>query len=1030
MVRRWIAAALVGALSLVGLGQMPDATAAAGSLSVSGLSVGNTRNPLATEDPRPSLGWKLGTTINGERQSAYRIVVASDPVLLQRPDVWDSGRVESDESVGIPYSGPALLPAHRYYWAVQVWDSHGRSTTSTETAWWETAVADWKGAQWISPDTADSKSWTDFFLDVDFTIKAAAASVVFRAKDTDNFYLWQINAALSPGKVLLRPHAKVGGRYATLAEIDLGAFDAGAQHHLKVRAEGSTLTTWIDGTQVSQLTDTALSKGTVGFRSSTSGGVQERATYDNLAIHSLNGDELYRDSFDTEPGGQLEPTGDPTLIQRDPDAPMLRREFALDQRIASARAYVYGLGFYELHLNGNKVGDRVLTPASSQYGERSLYDTYDVTAALRRGANAVGVWLGNGYGANYNPYGFRWLGPKEAIVLIDVTYADGTHRTITSDPSWKWSTGAIVGNDIYSGETYDARLNQPGWDKPGFDDSHWQPTKTVAAPSPSLSPTTMPAIRLTQTIRPAKLTEPKPGVFIYDLGQNIAGWPRLSAQGPKGTTIKLRTAEELGEDGLLDTATNRGAAATDTYILSGQGPETYEPRFTYHGFRYVELTGYPGQPTLDTIQGRAVHADVASTGDFDSDNELLNQIWRNNRWSILNNSMSLPTDTPVRDERTPPTMDVQAYRDASVREFGMNSFYAKYLRDLPPGTALPSDAAKAQYPDMAGGQISLAWTLYEQYGDRATLAETYPKMKAFVDRNATDVPSHIWPADQGFGDWCPPDHGPEANDGMGSPSAGDCFSEVSLVNTALSYQQAVDVAKAARVVGTAGEVGHYDDLANAIRQAFNQHFLSADGTRYGSGRQTTSVLPLAFGMVPAENVKAVGDQLVATILTKDNGHLDTGIFGTRYLVDALAKIGRIDVAMTILNQRTYPGFGFEIAHGATTSWEQWLYSSAMETHDHAMFAGINASLYTELGGIKATSPSYRTVSIAPQIPPQLGTVSASIETVRGKVASRWTQTADEIRLAVTIPVGTTATVLLGGTSHTVGSGHWTFKVKK
>jgi hypothetical protein len=1006
---------------------MPTATAATGRLSVDGLTVDNTVNPLSTDNPRPAFGWKLGTSVNSERQSAYRILVATDPVLLERdrPDVWDSGRVASDESVALPYGGPALEPAHRYYWAVEVWDSRGRSTTSTETAWWETAPTDWKGAQWISPDT-ENLTWDDFTLDIDFTIKAAAASVVFRAKDTANFYLWQINAAVTPGKVFLRPHAKVNGGFTNLGEIELTGFDVAAQHHLKVRAEGSTITTWIDGSQVNQLTNTALSKGTVGFRSSTTGGVQERAAYDNLVIHSLTGEELYRDDFE----GQLEPTGDPTLIQREPEAPMLRRDFALDKRVAEARAYVYGLGFYELRLNGNKVGDRVLTPASTPYGQRSLFDTYDVTDDVRGGANAVGVWLGNGYGANYNQYGFRWLGPKQAIVLIDVTYTDGSHHTITTDPSWKWSTGAIVGNDIYNGETYDARLAQQGWDRPGFDDSQWQPTKAVAAPSTDLAPNTMPPIRLAETLRPIALTQPKPGIFIYDLGQNIAGWTRLTVKGPRGTAIKLRAAEELGKDGLLDTFTNRGAAATDTYVLSGNGTEVYEPRFTYHGFRYVELTGFPGQPTLDTVQGRAVHADLESTGTFESSSELLNQIWQNNRWSILNNSMSLPTDTPVRDERTPPTMDVQAYRDASIREFGMNGFYAKYLRDLPPGTALPSDAAKAQYPDMAGGQITLAWTLFEQYGDRATLAATYPKMKAFVDKNATDVPSHIWPADQGFGDWCPPDHGPEANDGMGSPSAGDCFSEVSLVNTALSYQQALNVAKAAQVVGTAAEVRRYTELADSIRAAFNEHFLSADGSQYGSGRQTTSVLPLAFGLVPDENVKAVGDQLVDTILTKGGGHLDTGIFGTRYLVDALAKIGRIDVAMTVLHQRTYPSFGFEIDHGATTSWEQWLYSSGMETHDHAMFAGINASLYTELAGIKLTSPAYRTVTIAPQIPPTLASASGTIETVRGRIVSRWTQTDESIRLVVTIPVGTTATVVLGGVSHTVGSGHWSFKTKK
>jgi alpha-L-rhamnosidase len=265
---------------------------------------------------------------------------------------------------------------------------------------------------------------------------------------------------------------------------------------------------------------------------------------------------------------------------------------------------------------------------------------------------------------------------------------------------------------------------------------------------------------------------------------------------------------------------------------------------------------------------------------------------------------------------------------------------------------------------------------------------------------------------------------------MGSPSAGDCFSEVSLVNTALSYQQARAVADAAGVVGTADEVRRYGELAESIGRAFNEHFLSADGTQYGSGRQTTSVLPLAFGLVPPQNVKAVGDQLVDTILTKDRGHLDTGIFGTRYLVDVLAKLGRLDVAMTILHQPTYPGFGFEISHGATTSWEQWLYDSAMETHDHAMFAGINASLYTELGGIKLTSPAYRTVTIAPEIPASLPRVSAALETVRGRIASEWSQTAHTIKLSVTIPVGTTATVVLAGTTRIVGSGHWTFTARK
>ncbi|MEK8143641.1 alpha-L-rhamnosidase C-terminal domain-containing protein [Streptomyces sp. M10(2022)] len=355
-------------------------------------------------------------------------------------------------------------------------------------------------------------------------------------------------------------------------------------------------------------------------------------------------------------------------------------------------------------------------------------------------------------------------------------------------------------------------------------------------------------------------------------------------------------------------------------------------------------------------------------------------------------------------------MDVQAYQDASTREFGMNAFYTKYLLDMPPGTALPNDAAKAQLPDMGGNQVSLAWTLYEQYGDRATLAATYPTMKKFVDRNAASVPGHIWPDDFGFGDWCPPDHGPDANDGRGGPNAGDCTSEVSLVNTALSYVQALDTSKAAKALGHRSDAAHYVQLANSIKEDFNAHFLNSETGTYGDGRQTTSVLPLAFGMVPAKNLTAVGDRLVDTILKKDGGHLDTGIFGTRHLMDALSRIGRIDVAMTVLNQKTYPGFGFQISHGATSSWEQWLYSSSMETHDHAMFAGINASLYTELGGIEPTGAGYRTVEVDPQVPDGLRHVSASIDTVRGTVATSWSRTAHRFDLKVTVPPNSTATV--------------------
>jgi hypothetical protein len=913
------------------------------------------------------------------------------------------------------------------------------------------APADWGDAQWVRPDRTDDRSWSDFTLDVDFTIRAAAAGVVFRAQDTGNFYLWQINTVTTPGKVMLRPHVKVGGSYTTLAEIDLSpvvtSANAGAQHHLRVIAASSTFTTWVDGTQVSSLTNAALSAGTIGFRTSVSNGVAEDSRYDNLAVRTPDGATVLADDFSSSPdplfpqqpviGGQLDPAGDPVLLPATHADPLLRKAFTTTKPIAQAQVSVAGLGLYELHLNGAKVGDHVLAQPDTPYDKRVLFDTYDVTSAVTQGTNALGVLLGNGYGPNFSPYGFRWLGPEQALVELTVTYTDGTRQTVGTDGSWQWSTGAIVADDIYDGETYDARLAKPGWDTAGYDAGGWRSVVAASAPGGALVADDLPPMRVTQTIPPVRLTQPAAGVWVFDLGQNIAGWARIRAQGTAGTTITLRTAEELGSDGRVDTTTNRNARATDQFVLAGTGSmETYEPRFTYHGMRYVEVTGFPGTPTLAGLDGRAMHADVASRGTFSSSDPLLNQIWQNNRWTILNNSMSLPTDNPVRDERTPPAMDVQAYGAASTLEFDMDRFYAGYLADLPPGTALPNDAGNAQQPDMAGGQVTLAWTLYQQYGDLATLQANYPLMTSFVDADTAAAPSHIWPDNRGFGDWCPPDRGSDANGGQGGPGAGGCTSEVSVVNTALMYVQASDVAKAAQALGRAADVTKYTTLASAISSAFNTQFMNAAGNGYGDGRQTTSILPLAFGMVPDAKVQAVGVHLVDTIQNHDGGHLDTGIFGTRYLLDALARINRLDVAMTMLDQRTYPGFGYEISRGATTSWEEWLYSSSMETHDHAMFAGINASLYTQLAGIQPASAGYAAVTIAPQIPPSLATVSASLKTVRGTISSRWTRSSTGFTLDVSIPSGMSATVVIPAlpgltsapASHPITPGNWRFTV--
>ena len=356
-------------------------------------------------------------------------------------------------------------------------------------------------------------------------------------------------------------------------------------------------------------------------------------------------------------------------------------------------------------------------------------------------------------------------------------------------------------------------------------------------------------------------------------------------------------------------------------------------------------------------------------------------------------------------------LTVQAYQDAAVREFRMDRFYAKYLLDTPP--TLASDSADSLQPDMGGGPVALAWTLYEQYADLDVLTRTYPAMKDYVDTAAQVNPGLVWRDDRGFGDWCPPERGPNANGGQGAPNAGDCFSERAAVNTALFYLQTNDTAKAAAALGKTDDAAHFNQLAASVAQAYTARFLGAPS------RQVVSVLPLAFGMVPADKIQAVGAKLVDTILTKDHGHLDTGIFGTRYLLDALARIDRMDVATTVLGQTTYPGFGYEIQRGATTPWEQWTYESGMETHDHAMFAGLNASLYTQLAGITPATPGYATIDIAPKVPDGLEHVSGSINTVHGKIVSAWTNRACQFDLSVTIP--TTATISLPAAVRTVAT---------
>ncbi len=590
-------------------------------------------------------------------------------------------------------------------------------------------------------------------------------------------------------------------------------------------------------------------------------------------------DELDRASSWSEPGhwqvGLLEASDwHAQWISAAPNekaaAPLFRREFSLSGKIKRATAYIYGLGWYEFYLNGTKVGDQVLAPPNSHYDRVNLYDTFDVTKLLRQGGNAVGVMLGGGYDSTYSQWGWKWEKSKRFILQIRIELADGSHQEIVSDQHWRSHEGPITACGIYSGEKYDARKERSGWSTFGFDDKDWSLVMKTDSPGGSLVANTMPPLRVTQTISPVNITDPRPGVFVVDMGQNFAGWVRIRMPGQRGDSVTLHYSELIDSTGMIDPWTNRRAQATDIYVFKGNGIESYEPRFTYHGFRYVEITGPRGKPTAKMVEGRVVHADFANEGSFACSNTTLNRVAQNFRWSMTSNFMSIPTDCPMRDERTPCAMDSRVYEEGAMFLFPMYRYYRKWLRDSRGGSG---------NPDWDGDQVLLPWRLYFCYGDTAILRENYDVMKQYVDSVTSRTPGLIYR--NGYGDWCAPNQGTWES----------YFSNVEAVNTALFFQCVETVANSASILNDETAVKKYRALSDSIRLAYNAAFFHPEQNTYGTGSQTEDLLPLALNIAPPDRKDEVAEHLVHTILIEKDGHLHTGITGTRYIGDVLSDHG-------------------------------------------------------------------------------------------------------------------------------------------
>ncbi len=998
-------------------------------------------DPLGIDATKPRLFWKLSATHRGAMQTAYRILVASSAEKLaeNQGDLWDSGKVASSDSIQIEYAGKILVSGQPCFWKVRVWNEKGTEGPWSRPALWTMGLlnpSDWKG-KWIGKDEAaaaataahplSGASW--IWFEADANKQAPIGKRVFR-KAFDLPEGRKVSKALAHFagdnnyEVWINGQSAVKGSGWPQAQTQDITAKIAAHNVVAISVENA-------GTE-------ANPAGLIGAIELTLDNGEKKTIFTDASWKS-NGEVLdkfaevaFDDSawkaasvvakFGDGPWGIVACGSDATVLP----ARMLRKEFVSGKPVRRAMAYICGLGYYELYLNGGKVGNHVLDPILTEYNVRDAYVTYDVTAQIANGGNAVGVILGNGrYFAPRGkvPTNTRTYGYPKMILQLAIEYGDGSAETIVSDESWKLTTdGPIRENNDYDGEVYDARKEMSGWAKAGFDDSAWEAAKPVEAPKGKLAAQMMPPMRVMETLRPKSLNEISPGVWIFDMGQNMVGWCRLKVSGPAGTRIQLRHAETLGKDGTLYMDNLRSAACRDIYVLKGAGAEVYEPRFAYHGFRFVELTGFPGKPELATIEGRVVHTDMKTVGTFECSNPMLTQMAKNIFWGLRGNYLSIPTDCPQRDERQGWQGDRAAESKGETYWFDNVTLYAKWLQDIHESQTKEGNLSDVCPPFWPLYSANVTWpsaftivpeTLYTQFGDTRAIAIHFAAMEKWMDHLATFIKDDLIDKDN-YGDWCVPPESPElihSNDPARKTSAKVLASSYYIHNLQL-------LAKYSEMLGQQDKAKSFRERAEKMNKAFHDKLFNADKGIYDNGTQTSCVLPLAFGLTPAGERAKVFGNLVDNITNKTKNHIGTGLIGGQWLMRTLSDNGRADLAYTLAANRDYPSWGYMIDQGATTVWELWNGNTAdpaMNSGNHVMLVGdLGIWMYEYLGGIRTDPghPGFGKIVIRPYPVGDLKQVKTSYNSIRGKIVSEWTIDGGKFKLNMTIPAGTTATVMI------------------
>lgn len=708
-----------------------------------------------------------------------------------------------------------------------------------------------------------------------------------------------------------------------------------------------------------------------------------------------------------------------------------RRNFQA-KHLKRATVYISGLGLYELYINGQKIGDQVLAPCPTDYSKTIKYNTFDVTDKIKDGTNAIATVLGNGrfftMRQNYKPQKWHTFGYPKMLLQLEMEFTDGTKQTVISDDSWKVTAdGPIRTNNEYDGEEYDATKEMSNWNYPAFDDSKWLKAELVKASGGNVEAQMNENMKVMETLKPRSVTQLKSGKYILDMGQNMAGWIRMKVKGNRGEKVTLRFAESLQPDGELYVANLRDALVTDVYTLKGIGEETWAPTFVFHGFRYVEVSNYPGRPHTDDFTGEVVYDNMQTIGTFETSNQTINQIHKNAYWGIRSNYKGMPIDCPQRNERQPWLGDraTGAYGESFI--FENSKLYSKWLNDIE-----DSQTPEGSIPDVApnfwyyykdnvtwpGTYLMIANMLYNQYGDKQPIIEHYNSMKKWMNYMRGKYMTNYIVTKDSYGDWCVPPESPELIHSKDSSR----ITDPQLLATASYYYMLQLMQRFAKIAGKPDDIKEYAGLAVKLKEAFNNKFFNKQTKQYSNNTVTANILPLAFNMVPLGANDQVFKHIVDKTMNENDGHISTGVIGTQWLMRWLTLYGRPDIAYRLASIRDYPSWGYMVENGATTIWELWNGNTAnpqMNSQNHVMLLGdLIVWFYENVGGIKTDPqhPGFKVIEMKPSFVSELDYAKATYHSMHGLIESHWKKKGDNLTWNITVPPNTKALVYVPATS--------------